>query len=90
MNKPKNEPLTESVFFGSQLRYVSKRRLRKLNARAKRRGSFVDHRVYNDINGGEFYSWLRPLTGHQYRIGHIRRARALGMPAEDIARVVVP
>lgn len=66
MNKPANEALQESALHGTQLRYVSRRRLRKLNARAKRRGSFVDHRIYNDINGGEFYSWLRPLTGQQW------------------------
>lgn len=66
MNKPKNESLREAVLYGTQLRYIGKRRLRKLNARAKRRGSFVDHRIYNDINGSEFYSWLRPLTGQQW------------------------
>lgn len=62
MNKPANESLAIAAEYGNQLRYISKRRFRKLRARHKRQGRVFEYRIYNDINGGEFVSWLRPLS----------------------------
>jgi hypothetical protein len=62
MNKPPNEPIAEGRrHYGNQLRYIGQRRFRKLRARARRQGVAFEYRVYNDVNGGQFRSWLRPL-----------------------------
>lgn len=56
MNKTRNEPMSEARLYGTQLRYVSKRRIRTLRARAKREGIPLHWRPF-----GQFYSWLRPV-----------------------------
>lgn len=59
MNKPHNErngafPSVD----GYELRFVSKRRMRKLRARYKRKGIELQWR---ECGFGPFYSWLRFL-----------------------------
>ena len=59
MNKPRNEDITIAVEYGTQLRYVSKRRLRKLRAKAKRRHELLNFR--RSSPWFPFCSWLRPV-----------------------------
>jgi len=53
MNKPPNETIERAAFYGTQLRYVTRRRLRKILR--KYPGVQWRHAF------GPFYSWLRPL-----------------------------
>lgn len=62
MNKPKNEPLAISRIVADgtdQLRYISKRRYRKLRARARRNGTVFEGRL--PLYRG-FATWLRPIN----------------------------
>jgi hypothetical protein len=58
MNKPKNERIDQSHELGTQLRYISRRRLRKLRSRHRRQGITFFWRA---CEFAHFYSWLRPV-----------------------------
>jgi hypothetical protein len=65
MNKPANEPLVLAATYGNQLRYISKRRFRKLRARHRRQNEPFSYETFHYIDGSEFRSWLRPLGDKQ-------------------------
>lgn len=58
MNKPANERIDQSYAMGTQLRYISRRRLRTLRARHRKRGVPMFWRA---CEFAHFYSWLRPI-----------------------------